>query len=90
VETASWSRAGQLVWWVKKNGRNGGVAYAVLMAANDGSELLIFARPEASDSTVQVGEEYLRGLEYCGQARIAIGRTMEIGLDLNGDLQRNC
>jgi hypothetical protein len=28
VETAMWSRAGQLEWWVK-DGRNGGVAFVV-------------------------------------------------------------
>jgi hypothetical protein len=43
-----WSKAGQLEWWVR-NGRNGGVAYAVQTAGNGGSELLIFI-PRADHS----------------------------------------
>jgi hypothetical protein len=39
VETATWSRAGQLDWWVKDR-QNGGIAYADRMAVNAGSELL--------------------------------------------------
>jgi hypothetical protein len=35
VETASWSKAGQLDWSVK-NGRNGGAGYAVQTAVNGG------------------------------------------------------
>jgi hypothetical protein len=43
VETATWSHAGQLGWWVK-DGRNGGVGYAVQTASSAGSKLLIFVR----------------------------------------------
>jgi hypothetical protein len=46
VETATWSKAGQLDWCVKDSG-NGGVAYAVQTAVNGGSELLIFVPPAA-------------------------------------------
>jgi hypothetical protein len=35
VETATWSKAGQLDWWVKDR-RNGGVGYAVQTAVNGG------------------------------------------------------
>jgi hypothetical protein len=41
VEAATWSRAGQLDWWVTE-GRSGLVGYAVQTAGNDGSKLLIF------------------------------------------------
>jgi hypothetical protein len=40
VETATWSKAGQLDWWVKER-REWWVTYAVLTAVNGGSELLI-------------------------------------------------
>jgi hypothetical protein len=48
VETATWSKAGQLDWWVKE-GRNGWVGYAVPTAVDGGSELLIFV-PGAAHS----------------------------------------
>jgi hypothetical protein len=41
VETATWSKAGQLAWWVKER-QEWWVAYAVQTAVNGGSELLIF------------------------------------------------
>jgi hypothetical protein len=41
VETATWSKAGQLDWWVK-NGGDGGVGYPARTAVNGGSGLLIF------------------------------------------------
>jgi hypothetical protein len=53
VESATWSAGGQLDWWVK-NGRNGGVAYAVRTAGNGGSELLIFV-PRAAQSHHVIG-----------------------------------
>jgi hypothetical protein len=40
VETATWSKASQLDWWVRER-REWWVAYAVLTAVNGGSELLI-------------------------------------------------
>jgi hypothetical protein len=43
VEMATWSKAGQLDWWVKETG-NGSVVYGVQTAANGGSKLLIFVR----------------------------------------------
>jgi hypothetical protein len=43
VETAAWSTAGQLDWWVRER-RNGRVAYAVQTAVNAGSELMIFVQ----------------------------------------------
>jgi hypothetical protein len=49
VETATWSRAGQLDWWVRKR-REWWVAYAVQTAVNGGSELLIFVPPKNADS----------------------------------------
>ena len=48
AEAATWSKAGQLDWWVKERqewwGRVRGAA-----AANGGLELLIFVQPNASD-----------------------------------------
>jgi hypothetical protein len=41
VETATWSIAGQLDWWVKER-QEWWVAYAVPTAAKGGSELLSF------------------------------------------------
>jgi hypothetical protein len=38
VDVATWSKAGQLDWWVK-NRRSGAVAYAVEIALSGGSEL---------------------------------------------------
>jgi hypothetical protein len=40
VEAATWSKAGQLDWWVRRAG-NGWVGYADRMAGNGGSKLLI-------------------------------------------------
>jgi hypothetical protein len=41
VETAKWSKTGQLDWWVKER-REWWAAYVVQTAVNGGSELLIF------------------------------------------------
>jgi hypothetical protein len=41
VESASWSPGGQLDWWFA-TGKCGMAGYAVPMAGNGGSELLIF------------------------------------------------
>jgi hypothetical protein len=41
VETATWSKAGRLDWWVRDGG-SGAAGYAVRTAGNGGSELLIF------------------------------------------------
>jgi hypothetical protein len=48
VQTATWAAAGWLDWW-EKNGRNGGVGYAVRTAVSGGSELVIFV-PRAAHS----------------------------------------
>jgi hypothetical protein len=51
VDTAMWSEAGQLDWWVKERrprlewfGE-----FAVLMASSGGSKLVIYVPPRASD-----------------------------------------
>jgi hypothetical protein len=49
VETATWSKAGQLDWWMERTAGDGGAAYAVPTVGNGGSEPLIFARPQASE-----------------------------------------
>jgi hypothetical protein len=46
VETATWSHAGQLDWWVKER-QASLAAYAVQTAVNGGSKLLIFVPPAA-------------------------------------------
>jgi hypothetical protein len=46
VEIASWTRAGQLDWWVKER-REWWGRVAVLMAVNGGLELLIFVSQAA-------------------------------------------
>jgi hypothetical protein len=48
VDTATWSRAGPLGWWVKDR-REWRVGYAVPTAVNGGSGLLIFVPRAASD-----------------------------------------
>jgi hypothetical protein len=48
VETATWSKAGQLDWWVKER-HEWWVAYAVQTAVNGGSKPLIFV-PQAAHS----------------------------------------
>jgi hypothetical protein len=42
----TWSRAGQLDWWVKER-RNGGLAYAMQTAIDGGSALMIFVQRTA-------------------------------------------
>jgi hypothetical protein len=49
VEMATWSKAGQLDWWVKER-REWWVAYAAQAAVNGGSERLIFQRPMRADN----------------------------------------
>lgn len=49
VQMATWSKAGQLDWWVK-SGSSGWVAYGVLTASSGGSKLLIFV-PRAANKT---------------------------------------
>jgi hypothetical protein len=48
VQTATWSNAGRLDYWVKER-RNGGVGYAVPTAVNGGSEPLIFVPRNPND-----------------------------------------
>ena len=48
VEAATWSKAGQLDWWVKER-QQCSAGYGVQTADNGGSELLIFVRRRASD-----------------------------------------
>ena len=43
VDTATWSKAGRLDYWVKERW-GGSVGYAVQTAVNGGSRLLIFVR----------------------------------------------
>ena len=45
VEAATWSKAGQLDWWVKERQEWWGT-YAIQTAVNGGSELLIFVPPK--------------------------------------------
>jgi hypothetical protein len=59
-------------------------------AVRGGSELLIFVRPKASDSTVRSWRRNSFQVSSTAAKRSAIGRTTESGLGLNDDLQRNC
>ena len=51
VETAMWSKAGQLDWWVKER-QEWWVAYVVRMDVNGGSKLLIFV-PRAARTSLE-------------------------------------
>ena len=71
VETATWSKAGQLDWWVKER-ENGGVAYAVLTAVNGGSELLIFVRRAAHSHDLSLSIVAGRRASLCPEALLML------------------
>ena len=48
VDTATWSKDGQLDWW-GQSAESGSVGYGAKTVVNGGSELLIFDRPGRRD-----------------------------------------
>ena len=66
VETATWSKAGQLDWWVKER-QKWWVGYAVQTAGNAGSKPKIFIRRAAHSDELSwsfvVGRACLRALQ---------------------------
>jgi hypothetical protein len=76
VETATWSKAGQLDWWVK--GRQewwGGCAGKTVV--NGGFQLLIFVPPRASDRQGDCGGSFfLRYVNHSLAWRAAVGLTV--------------
>jgi hypothetical protein len=54
VQTATWSKAGQLDWWMRER-REWWVAYVVQTADNRGSKRLIFVPRRANDHITNDG-----------------------------------
>jgi len=63
VETARWSTAGQLDWWVKER-REWWGAYAVQTAVKGGSELLIFG-PKRAERELSLSFVVRRAFTQC-------------------------
>jgi len=86
VETATWSKAGQLDWWVKSVS-SGSVGYVVRTASSAGCPLLIFDVRVAPSPNTRNRVNDRRGLIHCGrclQPALSLDRCQPYGSSSEG------